>query len=231
MKHLALILDGNGRWAELRGLPRTEGHKEGVKAVIRAIEYANQLDIKYLSLYAFSAENFKRDPAEVVGIFGAIAKFLEQYMLPLMTEKQYKVSFIGDLSVLPPTLLALIAKVNSKGLNNKGLEVIIAVNYSGEQELARAFNSLIEKRGFINHHSAVLYSDIEACLYTAGVPNPDAVVRFGGHRRLSNFMPMQTVYSELFFLDKLWPDLSYEDLESVVNEYKGIVRKFGDVLK
>ncbi len=230
MDHLALILDGNGRWAEQRGLPRSAGHSEGAKAVVRAIKASEELGIKYLTLYAFSAENFKRDPQEVAGIFKAVSDFITNFILPQIHQNQYRLCTIGDLSKLPPELQNTIAKVGKITDGNAKLTIIIAINYGGQQEVVNAVNKLIAQKSRANSlQTSISYSDIEQCLYTANIPNPDAVVRYGGYKRLSNFMPLQTVYSELFFVDKLWPDFSKVDLEAVLCEYQGIERKFGEV--
>lgn len=231
MNHLALILDGNGRWAEQRGLSRSEGHKEGAKAVVKAIEACDELGIKYVSLYAFSAENFKRDSQEVAGIFEAVLQFLKYCILPNMQEKGYSLKVIGDLSKLPEELQSTIARIGKEGADNNKMTIIIAINYGGQQEVVNAVNKIIAKAVKAQKGNGISYSDIEQSLNTAGMPNPDAVLRYGGYKRLSNFMPLQTVYSELFFVDKLWPDFNKADIEQVLCEYQGIERKFGEVNK
>lgn len=229
MKHLAIIMDGNGRWATERGLPRLSGHAEGAKRVLDAIEVADALGIKYLSLYAFSNENFKRNIGEVMGIFGIIADFLLNTLIPIVKRRGYSLRFIGNLSSLSPELLSAISQANVAGLNNSGMKIIIAVGYSGTEELTSAFNHLLEQKVLNADFSPITEANIRQSLYTATIPDPDAVVRYGGHQRLSNFMPFQTVYSELFFLKKLFPDFQKEDIYEVYKEFMKIKRNFGDV--
>lgn len=229
MEHLAIIMDGNGRWATQKGLPRLSGHAEGAKRVLDAIEVADALGIKYLSLYAFSNENFKRNIGEIMGIFGIIADFLLNTLIPIVKQRGYSLRFIGDLSSLSPELLSAISQANVAGLNNSGMKIIIAVGYSGTAEITNAFNYLLEQKVLNADFSPITEEHIRRSLYTSTIPNPDAVVRYGGHQRLSNFMPFQTVYSELFFLKKLFPDFKKEDIYEIYKEFMTIKRNFGDV--
>lgn len=231
MRHLAIIIDGNGRWAVTRGLERLNGHQEGAKAVIRAIEAADEMKLECITLYAFSTENFKRGPQETLGIFSILAGFLEDDLLSLVKTRGLKVRFIGDLARLTPELLTSISKVNVAGLNNKGMTVVIAVGYSGRDEIAQAFNILLEQKLLNSDASPITYEELSRYLYTANLPDPDAVWRFGGYKRLSNFLPLQTVYSELFFTEKLWPDFQKEDLYKICAEFHKIRRNFGDLPK
>jgi undecaprenyl diphosphate synthase len=231
MRHLAIIIDGNGRWAVSRGLERLSGHAEGARAVARAIEAADEMRLECISFYAFSTENFKRGPQETLGIFAILAGFLEETLLPLVKERNLRLRFIGDLERLTPELLTSISRVNIAGLNNRGMTVVIAVGYGGRDEIAKAFNLLMEQKLLNSDFSHITFDDIARYLYTANLPDPDVVWRFGGHRRLSNFLPLQTVYSELFFTQKLWPDFQKEDLYKLCAEYKTIKRNFGDIPK
>lgn len=229
MQHLALIMDGNGRWAEERGLSRVKGHEEGAKATVKAINIANHLGIKFLSLYAFSSENFNRPKVEISNIFRIIGDYLEFAILPLIKKNDFQARFIGDLSKLPTTLLEVITKVNKTALNNKGMTIIFAIGYGGEEEVLNAFNKILDKRFLTFDNSPITYKEITENLYTDNLPNPDAVVRYGGFSRLSNFMPLQTVYSELIFLNKLWPDMLEDDIVYVYNKFVSTKRNFGKV--
>ncbi|MDD3947164.1 MAG: polyprenyl diphosphate synthase [Clostridia bacterium] len=231
MRHLAIIIDGNGRWAVSRGLERLSGHAEGAKAVARAIEAAYEMKLECVTFYAFSTENFKRGTRETLGIFAILAGFLEETLLPLVQTRGLRVRFIGNLARLSSDLLTIISKVNVAGLNNRGMTVVIAVGYSGRDEIAQAINILIEQKLLNSDASPVTYEELSRFLYTANLPDPDAVWRFGGYKRLSNFLPLQTVYSELFFTEKLWPDFQKEDLYKLCNDFKKIKRNFGDLPK
>jgi undecaprenyl diphosphate synthase len=222
-------MDGNGRWAEGRGLDRLSGHAAGAEAVLKAIEASSELGIEYLSLYAFSLDNFKRPKREIFGIFGIIADFLEEKLIPLVKAKNYRLRFIGDLQSLPPDLLGSVSKANVAGLNNSGMTIIIALGYSGRAEIAAAFNYILERRVLDSDMSPVTYEEIERSLSTAMLPDPDAVVRYGGYQRLSDFLPLQTVYSELFFLDKLWPDFEKRDLYEISGKFERIRRNYGNI--
>jgi undecaprenyl diphosphate synthase len=229
MRHIAFIADGNGRWATDRGKDRLQGHEEGCGAVLRAIAAADELRIPYVTFYGFSTENFSRSPREVMGIFGVIADFLENRLLPLARSKGYRVRFIGELRRLPADLLGIVSKVNAAVLNNRGMTVTVALAYGGREEAAAAVNALIENRRMRDLDVPVTYADLQQFLYTAGTPDPDLVVRYGGFCRLSNFLPLQTVYSEWMFTDKLWPDLEEDDIKIFAERYTTVQRKFGSV--
>lgn len=231
MRHLGIIIDGNGRWAVSRGQERLSGHAEGAKAVARAIEAALECRLECVTFYAFSTENFKRGAQETLGIFSILAGFLENTLLPLVEAKKLRVRFIGDLRRLTPELLEIVSRVNVAGLNNNGMTVVIALGYGGREEIASAFNMILERRLINLDASPVTYEEISRYLYTAGLPEPDAIVRFGGYRRLSNFLPLQSAYAELFFVEKLWPDFQKEDLYKICADYRKIKRNFGDLPK
>lgn len=229
MKHLAIIMDGNGRWATMRGLDRTAGHAEGAKAVLRAVEAAEQLGLECLSLYAFSTENHRRSKREVLGIFGIIAEFLDEVLLPYAMRKGLRIRFIGDMSRITPELMSSIARVNAATINHTGMTVVIALSYGGREEVVRAVNLLIENKLLNGDYRKISYKELEPYLYTVNLPDPDAVWRFGGYQRLSGFMPLQTTYSELFFSDKLWPDFQAEDMFVLAARFAQIKRNFGEV--
>lgn len=227
MKHLAIIIDGNGRWATKRGLDRKKGHEMGALALERAINDFAALDIGILTFYAFSTENVKRDPEEVSNLLGVIAYFLNNNIKERVTKLNLRVRFIGDLSLLPSPLLSAIASLNALAINNSGKLVVFAINYGGINEVCRAIDKIIRNRNFLRDNSLVTKEELMDALDTANMPPPDAILRYGGHQRLSNFLPLQSAYSELFFLEKLWPDYEKIDIENVINEYKKILRNFG----
>lgn len=229
LKHLAIIMDGNGRWAASHGKDRTEGHVAGAKAVLKAIAVAEKLEIPYLTLYAFSTENFKRDSFEISRIFRIIADFLHTVMLPLVQEKNYRMRFIGEFQQLSSELMESVSEVNSVSINNTGMTITVAIGYGGRDEICRATDRIIKERLINCDDSPVSYEEIERHLYTATMPDPDVVLRYGGYQRLSNFLPLQCVYSELFFTDKYWPDFTESDVEFVATQFDKIKRNFGEV--
>lgn len=220
-------MDGNGRWAETRGMPRTKGHEEGAKALLRAIDSIDRLDIEYATFYAFSTDNQKRNKEEVGNILGIIAYFLKNYIFQIIKDRNYRVRFIGELRILPPELLEIITSINKSALNNKGRMLIFAIGYGGDMEIVNAINFLLKRKNMRLDDTPITIEEINECLYTVNIPNPDAVLRYGGYKRLSNFMPLQIAYSELFFTDKLWPDFEETDITQVLEEFIKIKRNFG----
>lgn len=219
MKHLAVIMDGNGRWAEEKSRPRKEGHIAGAKAFIQSVKDFLELDLEYLTVFAFSTENNNREKTEVDGILEVVNFYLKQEIMPLLYRYPFKVRFIGDKKGLPMELVETmdnLTKINE----TCSKMVIIALNYGGINEVVRACNKI---------DGEITEEKLLDSLDTSGFPNPEAVVRYGGYKRLSNFMPMQTIYSELFFLDKYWPDYDKQDFINVIEEMKNIKRNFGEV--
>lgn len=229
MNHLALIMDGNGRWATDKGLPRGDGHEAGAKALLRAIDAVEKFDIEYTTFFAFSTDNQKRHKQEVGNILGIIAYFLHNYVAKIIAERGYRVRFIGEMRLLPEALLNIINSMNTAALNNKGKMLIFAIGYGGDAEIAAAINKLIRIRNRRLDDTPVTAEEIKSQLYTVNIPDPDIVLRYGGYKRLSNFMPLQTAYSELFFTEKLWPDFDESDVAGVLREYKEIKRNFGGI--
>lgn len=220
-------MDGNGRWAEKRGMPRTKGHEEGARALLRAIDAIDNLNIEYTTFYAFSTDNHKRNKEEVGNILGIIAYFLNKYIAPLIAERDYRVRFIGEIRLLPQPLLEIINSINIRSLNNKGKMFIFAIGYGGDMEIVNAINTIIKQKNMRLDDSPVTIKELKKSLYTVNIPNPDAVLRYGGYKRLSNFMPLQSAYSELFFLDKLWPDFDDSDIKEIEQKFQNIRRNFG----
>lgn len=219
MQHLAVIMDGNGRWAENRGQERSYGYRFGAEALMRLLADFLTLPISVMTVYAFSTENNTRDNKEVSNIFSVIASFLLSGVFPFCEKYNVNVRFIGDTNGLPETMKSvLVSAPNCSGEKT----IVIALNYGGTDEIMRAYIRMSEK-GI----EKPTEKDLMDCLDTAGLPLPDAVLRYGGHKRLSNFLLLQSAYAELFFTDKLWPDYTREDIEKVLTEYSSIKRNFG----
>lgn len=222
-KHIAFIMDGNGRWAQKRGMPREYGHKVGSATFKKVCLYCYDIGFQAVTVYAFSTENWKRPEKEV----NAIMKILDDYLEELQRDyKNYRnrFHFIGDLTVLPASLREKIAYVES--LNTEFDQVLnIALNYGGRSELVHAFNTLAEQG-----KTHVTEEDIAGAVYTAGAGgDPDMIVRTGGDMRISNFLLWQAAYAELYFSDKLWPDFSPDDVDEVVRDFYTRKRRYGGV--
>ncbi len=222
--HIGFIMDGNGRWATQRGLSRSEGHRQGAEALKKVVKACSQKGIKVVSIYAFSCENWsKRPQAEIKFLFSLITQFVKKEMKDYV-KAGYRVRFSGNLSQLPKTTQNAVLKVIDASKNNDGLIVNIALNYGSHQEIVRAVNMILQS-GLREIDEQML----EDCLYSAGLPPLDVVVRSSGEKRLSNFMLWQASYSELIFLDKYWPDFNEDTLEDILKEYSNRDRRFGGI--
>ncbi len=227
ISHVAIIMDGNGRWAKQRGLEHLEGHKQGSESVRRVIEASREFGLKYLTLYAFSTENWKRSKEEVDGLMSLLCSFVEMH-LDEIDEKGLKVMAIGRLEQLPQkakeSILAAIERTNG----NTGGTVILALNYGGRAEIADAAKSLARdaKAGLLDPES-IDESVFAGRLYAPGVPDPDLLVRTSGEMRLSNFLLWELSYSELYVTDVLWPDFGREHLKAAIESFKGRKRRYG----
>ena len=228
-QHLAIIMDGNGRWAKARGQARVQGHRRGVDAVRRATTLCGEAGIRYLTLFAFSSENWRRPDEEVHFLTQLLALSLEKE-LGRLHENGVKLNIIGDPSSFGRKLAKTIDNAVEKTSNNTTLTLTIALNYGARQELVGAVRRLAESC-VANELSprAISESDLEGALNTHGLPDPDLLVRTGGEVRLSNFLLWQLAYSELYFLDKLWPDFSVSDFKKILNNFKKVKRNFGRV--
>ena len=221
--HVAIIMDGNGRWAQKRGLHRTEGHRAGVKTVKKIVKTASDNGIKYLTLYAFSTENWKRSKEEVNFLLNLFAEVLKDYLNELR-DNNVKLKFIGDIQGLPYFLRKVLEYSENATKKDTGLVLNIAINYGGRREIVQAVKRICrEKIRDINEEN---FSDY---LYTAGQPDPDIIIRTSGEMRLSNFLLYQSSYSELFFTDTLWPDFTEEEFLKIIEEFGKRKRKFGGV--
>ncbi len=221
--HIGIIMDGNGRWAKKRLLPRLAGHKAGVDALKRVTEAAQKLGIKVISYFAFSTENWKRSKQEVDGIFDLVLKNLKENYDRFVNGKT-KIMTMGDISKLPKELYELLLDITEKTKNNTEFIVNIALNYGSRSELARAFTNLAKKG-----KTTISEEDIKSELYTHDLPDPDLIIRTSGEMRLSNFMLFQSAYSELYFPKIHWPDFDEKQLKKAIIEYQSRERRFGNV--
>lgn len=230
-KHIAIIMDGNGRWAKQQGKIRTFGHRFGVDTVKKIITLCDDMGIKYLTLYTFSTENWKRPEQEVSFLMNLITDYLAEET-PELVKKNVVMNFIGDISALPEKSLASVKDTIEKTKDNTGLIVNIALNYGGRSEILLAAKRWAESLKE-NGKDAYLPTEeeFEKYLYTAGQPDPDLIIRTGGEIRLSNFLLWQAAYSELYFTDVLWPDFDKKDLEEAINYYKNRQRRYGGLVK
>ena len=221
-RHIAFIMDGNGRWAKKRGMPREYGHKVGSATFKKICIYCCDIGFRAVTVYAFSTENWKRPQHEVDAIMGILDDYLEELKRDY---KQYhnRFKFIGDLSVLTPSLREKIAYVET--LNTEFDQILnIALNYGGRAEIAHAFNTLAAEG-----KTSVTEEDISRAVYTVESGDPDMIVRTGGDLRISNFLLWQAAYSELYFTDKLWPDLTPDDVDRIVKDFYSRKRRYGGV--
>ena len=225
--HVAIILDGNRRWAKSKGLSSKEGHKEGAENVKRITKFANNIGIKYLTLYAFSTENWKRTEDEVKGLLFLLEKYLKE-VLSSDDLENVKFNLIGDISVLSPKLQNYIMEAREKSKNNTGLQLNIAFNYGGRAEIVRAVKQIATdvEKGKINVED-INEEIISNNLYTKGQPDPDLLIRTSGEIRTSNFLPWQIVYSEFYFPEKNWPEFNDDDFLEAIRVYQSRNRRFG----
>ena len=228
-KHVAIILDGNGRWAKKRNMPRNYGHVQGSKTVEQIIEDGFNMGIEYITVYAFSTENWKRSKDEVDALMKLLAKYLID-CIECSTKNNMKVRVIGDKTGLDEKLVKKINELEEATKNATGLKFTIAINYGGRDELRRAFIKIAEdvKDGIINPEE-ITEDIIDSRLDTAGLPDPDLLIRTSGEERLSNFLPWQLAYTEFYFTDVLWPDFNKYDLLQAIRYYNGRERRFGGV--
>ena len=228
-RHIAIIMDGNGRWAKKRGLPRTAGHAAGAETFRRIATYCKEIGLDYLTVYAFSTENWKRPEDEVSAIMGLLKKYLLE-AIGQMERDRVKMEFFGDLSPLTPELRELCQRTREISKQYDGCQVNICLNYGGRDELLRAARAYaqdcLDGKADPNHLSQEQFGDY---LFSRGVPDPDLVIRPSGELRLSNFLLWQSAYAEFYFTDVLWPDFSKEELHRAIAAYQSRSRRFGGV--
>lgn len=227
--HVAIIMDGNGRWAKARGLTRTDGHKEGVEAARRSVEAARDLGISCLTLYSFSTENWRRPAGEVRDLMGLLKQFIVDD-LPRLKKENVRVRIIGDRENLTSDIKALIRRAEGETRENTAFTLQIAFNYGGRDEIARAARAAAKsvQSGAIAIND-ITETQLSAYLDASDVPDPDLVIRTSGEKRISNFLIWQAAYAEYVFLDVLWPDFSAEILKQAIDEYYGRERRYGGV--
>ena len=230
-RHIAIIMDGNGRWAKQRGLPRTAGHKVGAEVFRKIAKYCKKLGVEYLTVYAFSTENWKRPADEVETIMG----LLKQYMLEAietMEEEKIRLKFFGDLTALSPELQALVEKTNAMSKQIDGVQANICLNYGGRDEILRAARAFARECAAGEKQpeelTEAMFGDY---LFSTGVPDPELIIRPSGEVRLSNFLLWQCAYAEFYFCDTLWPDFSEATLDAAIIDYQKRDRRFGGVKK
>jgi undecaprenyl diphosphate synthase len=225
-RHVAIIMDGNGRWAQARGLPRTEGHRRGVEALRRVVRAASDLGIRHLTVYSFSTENWRRPQAEVSFLFSLFKRFIQNDLAELHAAR-VRVRMIGDRASTPRDMLELIEQAEALTAGNAALDLIIAFNYGARDEVARAMSALVAQRVAAGDGSAITERDIADRLDTAGIPDPDLLIRTSGEVRLSNFLLWQAAYAELVFSSVLWPDFDKAALIGAIDEFRSRDRRFG----
>jgi undecaprenyl diphosphate synthase len=228
-RHVAIIMDGNGRWAESRGLPRSAGHHMGVEAVRRTVRAAMELGIQYLTIFSFSSENWARPAAEIDDLMGLMRRFI-RWDLAELHEKGVRIAVIGERDRVDPELLLLIDDAVALTCENTALNLVIAFNYGSRAEIAKAARRLAERalEGTIKPED-ITPDTLSAALDTHGVPDPDLLIRTSGELRLSNFLLWQSAYTEFVFLDAYWPDFGRDLLQKAIDEFRGRIRRFGGI--
>ena len=224
-RHIAIIMDGNGRWAKKRGLPRKAGHAVGAETFRRIATYCKNLGMEHLTVYAFSTENWKRSDEEVGAIMGLLENYLHE-SIEKMEKDQIRLKILGDTTALSPAIQSLIDKTDAIAARLPGcFQANVCLNYGGRDEIVRAVNR------FAAEHPGETITEAAMAEYldTAGIPDPDLIIRTGGEYRISNFLMWESAYSELYFTDVLWPDFSEKDIDEAVAEYRHRDRRFGGV--
>jgi len=223
IKHLAIIPDGNGRWALAHGFERSDGHREGAKRIIPLLSKVCEYNIPYLTFYALSTENFDREPAEIQSLQEIMHSCLGKSILPYASSNSIKIKFIGKKDRLIAPLIEIMQQAEEQTKSLNAMQATFAIDYGSRQEIADACKACAAQ--FPNKDFG--YDDLQAKLYTTDIPDPDIVIRYGGHKRLSNFMLLQSAYSELVFMEKFWPDFSAQDIDNIVKSYPKVKRNYG----
>lgn len=226
-EHIAIIMDGNRRWAKAKGLPIALGHKEGAKTLEKIVRYANKIGLKYITVYAFSTENWKRAEDEVQALMLLLQGYIDKYS-KIADSENIKVQFLGEMSAFSEKMQKGIEDCKQRTKNNTGVTFNIALNYGGRDEIVHAIKNISKKvkSGEIDIED-INENLVSENLYTAGMPDPELMIRTSGEIRTSNFLPWQLTYTEFLFVDKYWPDFTEEDLEMAIKEYQKRTRKFG----
>jgi undecaprenyl diphosphate synthase len=226
-QHIAIIMDGNGRWAKLRGLPRNSGHKAGAETFRKIVTHCHRIGVKYLTVYAFSTENWKRSAEEVSGIMMLLERYLKEAVRD-MDKNRIRFKVFGDIRRLSPSLQGLCQETMEKSSGYSDTQVNFCLNYGGRDEIVRAARAFAADVAAGKKNAESLTEELfSEYLDSSGVPDPELVIRPSGELRTSNFLPWQSAYSELVFMDVLWPDFSCEDLDAAIEEYHKRNRRFG----
>ncbi len=220
-RHIAIIMDGNGRWASKRALPRTAGHKAGSETFVKTVDACDRLGIEVLTVYAFSTENWQRDKEEVGGILKIMHAYIIKYVPELM-KKNIRLRILGDMSYFDEESRKALEESERKLQNNTGLTLCVALSYGGRNEIRQAVNAIIAAG-----EKDVDEETVSRYLYTAGLPDPDLVIRTGGEKRISNFLLWQSAYAEYYFTDTLWPDFDEDCLKEAIAEFGNRKRRYG----
>jgi undecaprenyl diphosphate synthase len=229
-RHVAIIMDGNGRWAAARGLPRGEGHRRGVEALRRVVRGAGELGVRYLTIFSFSSENWSRPAQEIGDLFGLLKRFIRNDLAELHRDG-VKVRIIGERTGLEPDIIALLTEAEELTRNNTRMTLIVAFNYGSRQEIANAAQRLAADVAAGKLDPKAITTDaLEARLDTAGIPDPDLIIRTSGEQRLSNFLMWQAAYSEFVFVPVHWPDFDKAALRDAIDEYSRRERRFGGLI-
>lgn len=226
--HIAIIMDGNGRWAKKRGMPRTFGHSQGAKVVEQILEDADHIGVKYLTVYAFSTENWSRPQTEVKALMNLLRRYMKT-SLAKCAKNNVRVRVIGDKSMLDQDLQDSIADLERDTAANTGIGFQIAINYGGRDEIVRAVRRAAEK-GLLIDPGRIDESLLNDCLDTAGIPDPDLLIRTCGEQRISNFLLWQLAYSEMYFTDKSWPEFDREELLKAIDAFNHRERRYGGLI-
>ena len=221
LQHIAVVMDGNGRWAKNKGMPRTAGHTEGLKTVKKIVKAVSDLGIPYITLYTFSTENWKRTEEEVGFLMGLIKKHLRAE-LEFYAENNLRVLHIGNLAGLPKDIAEELVSIRERTSRYTGTSIVLAINYGGHDEIIRAIKKLTK-----DETASLTEAAFASKLDTQNIPPVDVFIRTGGEKRLSNFLLWQSAYAELYFSDKLWPDWTTEDLQKAVADYMQRERRYG----
>ena len=228
-RHVAIIMDGNGRWAAARGLPRSAGHKTGIDALRRAVRAASDLGIEFLTIYSFSTENWSRPKTEVMFLLELLRRFIRQDVAELHATG-VKIKIIGDRTDLEPKLVKMLEDAERLTANNTSLKLVVAFNYGSRQEIVRAVQKIMGRvRDGALDPLSINVEMLNQNLDTVGMPDPDLLIRTGGEERLSNFLLWQCAYTEFVFVPEFWPEFNAEILVRAINEYKARERRFGGI--
>jgi undecaprenyl diphosphate synthase len=222
VNHIAIIMDGNGRWALKKGKSRNYGHQQGLKTIEKIVDYLIKKRIHYLTLFTFSSENWKRPKHEVNFLFKLLRNYFKKNLLKVI-KNGIKVKIIGNKLKLPSNLRKIIKHVENKTKKNNKISVQLALNYGSKHEIINSFKIINKKKQKITN------KNFERNLHTSGFPDPDILIRTGGQRRLSNFLLWQIAYTEIFFVNKMWPDFNANDFQEIINKFKKIKRNFGKI--